>query len=254
MTRGLKRIAQKERAILDAARHVFVKKGYQGSKVAEIAKVAGISEGSLYFYFAKKDDLMHALLESFWEDLTIGAIEAVDPTSGTFEQAVSLAKYHLDSLIGNFEFIDLHLTLRGNRKTPAGSRVQMRKYVCVLDEIIRRGIDRGVIRPDVEIWIVRDVFYGSLDYAARSLTSRAGHRSAESDRIAVHLVSQIFELHGLRNPQDRQIVSGKPCNDNSLDRLKSIAIRLEAALMPGRASRTLVPEIDARVRLDGFVL
>ena len=187
---GAKRIAQKERAILDAARLVFVKRGYQGSRVAEIAKVAGISEGSLYLYFAKKDDLMHALLENFWEEITIGAIEAVDPAASIFEQAVSLAKYHLKSLIMNFEFIDLQLTLRGNRKTAAASRDQERKYVSVLDEIIRRGIDRRAIKPDVEIWIVRDVFYGSLDYSARSVTSRAGDISTEVDRIAVHLVSQ----------------------------------------------------------------
>ena len=228
-------------------------RGVIKAQVAEIAKVAGISEGSLYLYFAKKDDLMHALLENFWEEITIGAIEAVDPAASIFEQAVSLAKYHLKSLIMNFEFIDLQLTLRGNRKTAAASRDQERKYVSVLDEIIRRGIDRRAIKPDVEIWIVRDVFYGSLDYSARSVTSRAGDISTEVDRIAVHLVSQIFDLHGLRNSQDGKTISGVPDNDNGLDRLKSIAIRLEAALEPRQASRARDYEFDTSVRFDGSV-
>lgn len=232
MSKGRTRIEQKERAILNAARSAFIKNGFHGAKVADIAKAAGISEGSVYFHFTNKDELMHAVLANFWEDLTLGAVQSVDPASGTFEQAISLARYHLNSVIRNFEFIDLQLALRGTRKALAGSREQLRKYVSVLDEIIRRGVDRGLIKPDVEIWLVRDVFYGSLDYAARTLIGRGMRQREAADRVVNHLVSQIFALHGVVNEQPSEEQSGTRSHKDTLDRLELIAERLEAALQP----------------------
>ena len=68
ISKGRARIEEKERAILNAARSAFIKNGFHGAKVADIAKAAGISEGSVYFHFTNKDELMHAVLSNFWED------------------------------------------------------------------------------------------------------------------------------------------------------------------------------------------
>jgi AcrR family transcriptional regulator len=226
---GRARIEQKERAILDAARAAFIERGFQGAKVADIAKAAGISEGSVYFYYPNKDELLHAVLAKFWADLTHGAAHSVDPAAGTFEQMASLARFHLDSVIRDFEFIDLQLALRGTRKALAASREQLRKYVSIFDDIIRRGVDRGVIKPDIELWLLRDIFYGTLDYASRTLIARAGRRNEAVDHVVNHLVAQIFALHGVAQRR----VSNEPAKaasyDKVLDRLQSIADQLEAA-------------------------
>ena len=46
--------------ILDASRHLFRIKGYAGTTVDEIARVAGISRGSFYTYFPSKRDVLLA--------------------------------------------------------------------------------------------------------------------------------------------------------------------------------------------------
>lgn len=50
--------------ILAAAKTVFAAKGYHATTVAEIAKTAGLSYGSIYWYFDSKDALFHELMES----------------------------------------------------------------------------------------------------------------------------------------------------------------------------------------------
>jgi len=45
-----------------AARKIFFKKGYQNSTIAEIAKKAGIREGTIYLYFKNKEDLYISLM------------------------------------------------------------------------------------------------------------------------------------------------------------------------------------------------
>ena len=55
---------QRRRAdILAAARVAFAGKGFHDTKMSDVADAAGISYGSVYWYFASKDDLFHALMD-----------------------------------------------------------------------------------------------------------------------------------------------------------------------------------------------
>jgi len=51
----------KRRQILDGARQVFLAQGFDGASMGEIAKVAGVSKGTLYVYFDSKEQLFEAL-------------------------------------------------------------------------------------------------------------------------------------------------------------------------------------------------
>ena len=61
------------KAILNAAKKLYKKKGYSKTSMAEIAKEAGISRGNSYIYFESKLDIFFAVydewLTSFIEDL-----------------------------------------------------------------------------------------------------------------------------------------------------------------------------------------
>lgn len=58
-----------EAIILDAARTIFIRKGYAASRMQEIADSAGINKSLLHYYFRSKDQLFEAVfskaLESF---------------------------------------------------------------------------------------------------------------------------------------------------------------------------------------------
>jgi AcrR family transcriptional regulator len=52
----------RKRQILDAAREVFSRKGYDQATTAEIAQTAGIAEGTIYNYFQSKRDLLVTII------------------------------------------------------------------------------------------------------------------------------------------------------------------------------------------------
>lgn len=60
-----KRSIQMKETILDTAKILFCEKGYFETTTNEIAKVAKISIGSLYSYFADKDTILMELLERY---------------------------------------------------------------------------------------------------------------------------------------------------------------------------------------------
>jgi AcrR family transcriptional regulator len=171
------RVEEKERAILAAARAVFVKHGFEGARMAEIARRASVAEGTIYIYYKTKNDLLQTVVLQFWDGITEGAAKAVNPKAGTFEQLRALADHHLTLMIRDREFIELEVILRNSGTEPiASERTTMRRYVAVFDNIFRRGQDRGDLVSDVQLWMARDLFYGSLEYSARTIALRGAKR------------------------------------------------------------------------------
>jgi AcrR family transcriptional regulator len=68
--------------ILAAAKTVFARKGYHATTVADIAKEAKLSSGSIYWYFDSKDALFHALMESEGQALRDHVTQAMLCTPG----------------------------------------------------------------------------------------------------------------------------------------------------------------------------
>jgi TetR/AcrR family transcriptional regulator, fatty acid metabolism regulator protein len=171
------RVEEKERAILGAARDVFVEHGFERARMAEIARRAGVAEGTIYIYYKTKNDLLRAVVLQFWEGITESAIAAIKPAAGTFEQLRALADQHLTIMIRDREFIELEVILRNLGTEPiASDRSPLRKYVAVFDGIFRRGQDRGDLVADTQIWMARDLFYGTLEYSARTIVLRGAKR------------------------------------------------------------------------------
>lgn len=96
--RGLQRIT----SILNAAEIVFVRMGYEEASTNHIAAQAGISPGSLYQFFANKEEIAHALATQYTEELqqaydAIFSVEAAShPFSLWLDQIINtLVAFHL---------------------------------------------------------------------------------------------------------------------------------------------------------------
>ena len=164
------KIEAREACILAAAGQVFSEAGFEGARMADIARRAEIAEGTLYLYYKNKQDLLEAVVAKFWGDLTVGAENAIDTTLSPLAQLQALAHYHLQAIIDDFAIVGF--TYRGTNNHDSERRAQIRHYVRVFDQILNRGIDRGDVRSDVVIWQARDVFYGTLEFSARTLIMR----------------------------------------------------------------------------------
>ena len=55
--------SKKRQQILEGANHVFMSKGFDAASMGEIARVAGVSKGTLYVYFDDKEKLFEAIVQ-----------------------------------------------------------------------------------------------------------------------------------------------------------------------------------------------
>ena len=202
------KLERKERAILDAARGVFVDHGFDGARVSEIARRAHIGEGTIYSYYESKAELMLAVLQQFWDGLTreAEAVMASTPAEGFFDRLRALAQYHLNILIVNADFINLSFALRRNNSEVSVSRDHLRHYVAVFDQLFLRGQDRGELRRDGVLWQARDIFYGSLEYSGRSIemTLDADHKVREQAPVVDQMVALFRSHYGMVDAADTE--------------------------------------------------
>lgn len=83
-TRDLRRAVSDEekelrrRTILAAAKRVFSQKGYSATTVADVARAARLSYGTIYWYFDSKEELFDALMDAGEADLRARILAALD--------------------------------------------------------------------------------------------------------------------------------------------------------------------------------
>lgn len=83
--------------ILAAASAVFVRLGYHDTKMSDIAQAAGFPTASLYTYFARKADIVHAVGVRFLDDILAAFDQAGSPDDDleTALRAKMRALFHL---------------------------------------------------------------------------------------------------------------------------------------------------------------
>ncbi len=64
--------------ILTAAGEVFAERGIHGARIDDIAAAAGLSKGSVYWYFRSKDEVVYALVDAFYAEAHSGLVALRD--------------------------------------------------------------------------------------------------------------------------------------------------------------------------------
>lgn len=219
------RVEERERNILEAANVVFVEFGYEGARMAEIARRAGIAEGTIYLYYKTKNDLMRAVVSNFWDNLTADAEASLDRNSDTMVQLEALASFHVNSLIDKYDFIELTMRVNSAQLDMPSMRDQMRQYVTVFDTVFQQGVDRGVFQMTQPLWVIRDVFFGTLDYSARTIVLHDDRGKAAL--VIDNLITLFKQTYGVSAHQAADTSSDMP---SLIDRLERAVGQMEEKL------------------------
>ena len=92
--------------ILEAAKKIFLEKGYEQASIRNIAEAIEYSPGTIYLYFKEKDEIFHALhREGFGKMLEYMA--PLQFVSDPFERLKAMGRIYMDFAKNNKDFYDL---------------------------------------------------------------------------------------------------------------------------------------------------
>ncbi|GAB4363093.1 MAG: TetR/AcrR family transcriptional regulator C-terminal domain-containing protein [Deltaproteobacteria bacterium] len=157
--------ATKRQRILRAAIRIFSQRGFFNSKVSEIARAAGVADGTIYLYFKNKDDLLISLFEEKMGEVVAGAKERVAMGDGPLDRLRIFIENHMDLLIREAGLIEvLQVELRqSNKFMKEYVPVKFLEYLDVLGGILEEGKRDGTFRADLNVKTARRAIFGALD-------------------------------------------------------------------------------------------
>ena len=95
---------QSRTAIKDAALEMFAKYGYHSTKISQIAKEAGISNGLLYNYFGGKEELLRAIVKDAMDQNEAGWLQVLESDLPALEKITQAVETTFDNIKSNLHY------------------------------------------------------------------------------------------------------------------------------------------------------
>jgi len=155
----------KRARILQAAVKVFARKGYFAARVSEIARRAGVADGTIYLYFRNKEDLLVCLFDEVMAAHLAEAREEMGRAPGPAARLLRLAEHHLRVLGGNRDLaVVFQVELRQSTKFMERFTASwLQDYFHLLYGVIEEGQRAGAFRADLPRKVVAKALFGALD-------------------------------------------------------------------------------------------
>lgn len=166
-----------DRAILDASLDVLREQGFGGFTVDAVAARAGVGKATIYRRWSSKEELILAAAETVVADVPT-------PDTGSIRDDLLVLAKAVAAHFGSKTAGCVAADLAAEATRSAEARALMQRFTSTRRKIaltiVRRAIERGELRSDVEADTVVDAIVGPIFYRARltgaSLSPRAVER------------------------------------------------------------------------------
>lgn len=157
--------SDKYHRILEAALKIFATQGFHTSTIAQIAREAGVADGTIYLYFKNKDDILvqfykykaKLIFERFREEVRKPG-SAEDKLRRLIR--THLAEFQKDPDMAIVYQVETHQHVRRANKH---IKEMSQMYRDIISEIIELGQAEGSMRRDLYLGLVKRFINGAVD-------------------------------------------------------------------------------------------
>lgn len=160
-----RRSNDKYRRILEAAIKIFAEQGFFQSTIAQIAKEAGVADGTIYLYFKSKNDILVQFFNFKTKQVFDGFRAEVDKADNTVDKLRNLVRRHLAEFQRdrNMAILYQSLTHQRTRLVEPQIREMSDMYLDIVAEIVEQGQQEGLIRKELYLSLVKRFILGAVD-------------------------------------------------------------------------------------------
>jgi TetR/AcrR family transcriptional regulator, fatty acid metabolism regulator protein len=161
-------VGDKREAIMRAATKVFARSGYFNAKVADVAREAGVADGTVYLYFKSKEEILRSIFERNTSEAVSAGREELAKIEDPREKLRRIARHHLERLGADRDLaVVFQVELRGTTKfMEEFSAAGLAEYLGLIREVFEEGQAAGVFRQGLNAKLVAKILFGALDEMA----------------------------------------------------------------------------------------
>lgn len=158
----------KRERILLAAERIFARRGFFAAKVSDVAKEAGVADGTIYLYFKNKDDLLISLFERRMQQVNELLRDAVGSVKAPLDQLRAFIKTYLQLIHDEPTAAEvLTIELRQSSKfMKEYENPEFADFLRMLGGIIAAGQDKGELDTAIPAHVAARMIFGMLDELA----------------------------------------------------------------------------------------
>lgn len=178
MTRRALAKQQTREKVLQAARDLFIERGYEGATIRDIARAAGMSTGAVFASFADKNELFDAILNDDFAELAEPMRDAVTGAATAKEALLGMFGAAYRAHTSQLPLIQAALAASWTR-TPEAERLRreaMRPIRSLVMDVLDRAVERGELAQRFDLRVVADMIWDLY---------LAGYRPAAFDGLSV---------------------------------------------------------------------
>lgn len=185
--------------ILEAAVKVFAKHGFHQSTVAQIAKEAGVADGTIYLYFKNKNDILVQFFSFRTKQVFESFREAVDGAETSTDKLRNLVCCHLAEFQRDKDGAVVYQveTHQNSRLAEAQIKEMSKMYRDLISEIVEQGQQEGTIRRDLYVGLVKRFIIGAVDEVINTWL----HSNGEYDLVSMADPLVDLFIKGIGSPQ-----------------------------------------------------
>lgn len=142
-----RRKAERPSELLDAALQLFVEKGFAATKTEDIARLAGVSKGTLYLYYTSKEDLLREVISQRVSTRIAEGLARVAAHQGSATELMRtlLVDWWMQTLESDASGV-FKLVVSEVRNFPEIAELWFNEVSQLIGGMVQRGIDSGEFR------------------------------------------------------------------------------------------------------------
>jgi len=170
----------KRERILDAAVRVFARKGFHATRVSEVAKAAGVADGTIYLYFESKDELLRSLFEDRVETLLSHMKTELPKLPNAPAKLRRILEIQLGVLGGERDLAEVFTVIfrQSTKLLKQYAAPKFTAYLNAIAAVVSEGQAAGDFRVDVAPLLVARATWGALDGIALTWALGRAERGA----------------------------------------------------------------------------
>lgn len=182
------RTVVKKRAILRAAAALFRERGYERTRLDDIAQALNVTKPTLYYYVKNKEDILVEIQQTGFDEIMEELIELGRGAQSGADILHRVIVFYVTWVTGEFGVcIPRHFLITLAPENLARLRKTRRTFERKIRETIARGIGDGSLRP-CEPWIVATAIVGAMNWMA------FWYEAGPTRRTAAELGDAYFDL------------------------------------------------------------
>ncbi len=148
-----------KRNIFDTAMKLFAENGYSETSVEEITAVTGIAKGTLYYHFAKKEDILYFLIDEGMKLLRNSIEIKTHRESTVIGKLRAIVLIQIKTTIKYEQLVTLILSqMWGKRERNLKCQQCIFDYINIIKEYVKEGIQTGELREGNAETIATSIF------------------------------------------------------------------------------------------------